>query len=383
MHYLDNAATTRPSEAACEALMRCATTAYGNPSSLHALGFEAERELRAARESVAAVLHTAPERIVFTGSGTEATNQALFGLADRRRGSKLVTTDAEHPCVLETLRAIAKQRGFTLCLLHTAGGAPSLEEAAAVIDGDTALVAMMLVNNETGAIFPAREVGELAAAAGAYYHVDAVQAFGKLPFSPEGLRCHTLAVSGHKVGGVKGVGALWVASDLRIPPLIYGGGQERGLRSGTEGMPAIAAFGAAARDYAARYSAENISALREEAVRGLEALGCVVHQPPVVCPCILNFSVPGYRSEPMLHLLSERGVYLSSGSACSSHKKSYSHVLMAMGLPERELQSALRVSFSPDSTREDVAALLEGIKACMQTLVREGPAQKAEGRLPL
>lgn len=371
MHYLDNAATTRPSEAAVAALMRSATVCYGNPSSLHALGFEAERELREARRSVAKALGTQPERIVFTGSGTEASNLALFGLADRRRGSKLITTDAEHPAVLETLRAVAQRGGFTLHLLSTAGGAPSLDEAAALIDNDTALVAMMLVNNETGAIFPVREVGALVQKTRARFHVDAVQAFGKLPFAPEGLLCHSLAVSAHKIGGVKGVGALWLAKGLPPSPVIYGGGQEHGLRSGTEPMPAIAAFGAAAGEYAARYAAAGIPALREAAVKGLLELGCVINQPPVACPSILNFSVPGLRAEPMLHLLSERGVYLSSGSACSSHKKGASHVLTAMGLPEPLLRGALRVSFGPDNTMQDVQALLEGIAACQTTLARE------------
>lgn len=371
MHYLDNAATTRPSEAAVAALMRSATVCYGNPSSLHALGFEAERELREARRSVAKALGTQPERIVFTGSGTEASNLALFGLADRRRGSKLITTDAEHPAVLETLRAVAQRGDFTLHLLSTAGGAPSLDEAAALIDNDTALVAMMLVNNETGAIFPVREVGALVQKTRARFHVDAVQAFGKLPFASEGLLCHSLAVSAHKIGGVKGVGALWLAKGLSPSPVIYGGGQEHGLRSGTEPMPAIAAFGAAAGEYAARYAAAGIPALREAAVKGLLELGCVINQPPVVCPSILNFSVPGLRAEPMLHLLSERGVYLSSGSACSSHKKGASHVLTAMGLPEPLLRGALRVSFGPDNTMQDVQALLEGIAACQTTLARE------------
>ena len=230
---------------------------------------------------------------------------------------------------------------------------------------------MMLVNNETGAIFPVREVGALVQKTRARFHVDAVQGFGKLPFTPEGLLCHSLAISAHKVGGVKGVGALWLAKGVSPAPVIYGGGQERGLRSGTEPMPAIAAFGAAAKDYLARYSHSNVSALRKTAVEGLEALGCVINEPPRPCPAILNFSVPGLRAEPMLHLLSERGVYLSSGSACSAHKKSASHVLIAMGLPDALLRSALRVSFSPESTMEDVAALLEGIKACQTTLARE------------
>ena len=371
MHYLDNAATTRPSEAAVAALTRAATVCYGNPSSLHALGFEAERELIAARQSVATALGTDPARITFTGSGTEATNIALQGLADRRRGKKLITTDAEHPAVLETLRAVAQRGGFSLHLLPTVGGAPSLEQAAALIDDDTALVSMMLVNNETGAIFPVREVGALVQKTRARFHVDAVQGFGKLPFTPEGLLCHSLAISAHKVGGVKGVGALWLAKGVSPAPVIYGGGQERGLRSGTEPMPAIAAFGAAAKDYLARYSHSNVSALRKTAVEGLEALGCVINEPPRPCPAILNFSVPGLRAEPMLHLLSERGVYLSSGSACSAHKKSASHVLIAMGLPDALLRSALRVSFSPESPMEDVAALLEGIKACQTTLARE------------
>jgi len=370
MIYLDNAATTKPSPAAVTALTEAATQCFGNPSSLHRAGMAAHRMLRRAREQVAAALSTDPERITFTSGGTEASNLALQGLADPHRGRVLVTTDAEHPAVLRTLEAVADKGGFTLKLLSTRGGAPSLEEAAAVINADTALVAMMLVNNETGAVFPVREVGRLCRAAGARFHVDAVQGFGKLPFSPEGLLCDTLAISAHKVGGVKGAGALWTAAGVRLRPTLFGGGQEKGLRSGTEPMPAIAAFGAAAEDYRRRYSHGAMQALYDRLEGELTALGCVVHRPPVLCPVILSFSVPGMRAEPMLSYLSAREICVSAGSACAAGKKSDSHVLTAYGLPPELLKGTLRASFSPDTTEDEILKLVEGIRGCLAELAR-------------
>ena len=370
MIYLDNAATTRPSPAAVAALTEAATDCFGNPSSLHQAGMAAHRLLRRAREQVAAALSTDPARITFTSGGTEASNLALQGLADRHKGRRIVTTDAEHPAVLRTLEAVAAAGDFELTLLSTRGGAPSAEEAARVIDKDTALVAMMLVNNETGAVFPVREVGALARAAGARFHVDAVQGFGKLPFSPEGLQCDTLAVSAPKVGGVKGAGALWTAAGVHLKPTLFGGGQEKGLRSGTEPMPAIAAFGAAAEDYRRRYSHGAMQALYDRLEGELTALGCVVHRPPVLCPVILSFSVPGMRAEPMLSLLSARGICVSAGSACAAGKKSDSHVLKAFGLPPELLKGTLRASFSPETTEEDILALVDGVRACMTELAR-------------
>ena len=368
-HYLDNAATTRPCEEAVEAALE-QMRHFGNPSSGHRPGLAAERALKLARRRVADALHTAPEQITFTGSGTEASNMALSGLADRRRGNRIVSTDAEHPAVLNTLRQL-EQQGFELVLLPTLGGLPDLEQAERLIDQNTALVAAMMVNNETGAIFPVVELGRMARAAGARYHIDAVQAFGKLPFDPKALGCDTLAVSAHKVGGLKGVGALWRAEKLHLPPLIHGGGQEGNLRSGTENMPGIAAFGAAVESLPRRYSAARVAALSAEALRRLEALGCVANRPPQAVPDILNISAPGYRAEPMLTALSERGVYLSAGSACSARSKRHSGVLAAMGLAEHLLASALRVSFGAESTEADVEALVRGIESCMAVLVRE------------
>ncbi|NLT58795.1 MAG: cysteine desulfurase [Clostridiales bacterium] len=367
-HYLDNAATTRPCAAAVAAMQDMAVHSYGNPSSLHRRGFEAEQRLKLARRQVADGLRCNPEDLVFTGSGTEAINTALLSLADRRRGDRIVSTDAEHPAVLETLRHLAQQ-GFSLTLLPTVGGCPDLAEAERAITDGVALVSMMLVNNETGARFPAAEVGALARRAGARYHVDAVQGFGKLPFSPGELGCDALSVSAHKIGGLKGTGALWVKEPRRLKPLIRGGGQEGGLRSGTENMPGIAAFGAAVQDHFARWDLQKTEALYDRACAGLLEQGCVLNRPPERLPTILNFSVPGLRAEPMLNLLSERGVYVSAGSACSARQKKHSPVLLAMGLEERLLEGALRVSFGIDNDMEDVEALLEGIAHCRRTLV--------------
>lgn len=368
-HYLDNAATTKPCAEAVEAALDMMRR-YGNPSSSHRLGLAAEQALRLARRQVAEALHSAPEQVTFTGSGTEASNLALLGLADRRRGGRIVATDAEHPAVRNTLLHLERQ-GFELVLLSTAGGCPDLEQAARAIDQNTALVTAMMVNNETGAIFPVAELGRMAQQAGARFHIDAVQGFGKLPFDPKAVHCDTLAVSAHKIGGLKGVGALWRAERLHLPPQIHGGGQEGNLRSGTENMPGIAAFGAAVVSHAGHYDPARIKALSDLAAQRLQALGCVLNRPPQAVPDILNISVPGHRAEPVLTALSRRGVYLSAGSACSAKSKRHSSVLAAMGLKEELLASALRISFGVDSTEADVDALVEGVNFCMDTLVRE------------
>lgn len=374
VHYLDNSATTKVLPEAAQAAMELMTGEYGNPSSLHTLGFAARQRVEAARAVVAARLGASPAEITFTSGGTEANNLALFGAAQARRrlGKKIVTTAVEHDSVLNPCRELEKQ-GFQVVYLKPDGaGRLPEEELCAAIDGDTILVSVMLVNNETGAVFPAAAAARAIRRkkAPALLHVDAVQAFGKVDFTPQKLGADLVTVSGHKVHAPKGIGALYVKKGARILPHVFGGGQERGLRSGTESAPLIAAFGKAAE--LLPKTGEALPVVRDLNARlrgGLARLeGVTVHSPEDALPYVLNFSAGRVRGETMLHFLAERGVFVSSGSACGKAKPS--HVLEAMGLPKDQVASALRVSFSRFSTPEDVEALLQGLKEGLGRLAK-------------
>ena len=368
MHYLDNSATTKVYRAASQKMLQMAEECFGNPSSLHGAGLAAEKELIKARESVAFGLGCKSENIIFTSGGTEADNIGIFGLADIHKGRKIVTTDAEHPAVLEAVKELGK-KGFETVFLPTMGGAPDMDTAAKVIDKDTALVTMMLVNNETGAIFPVDKIAaRIKANSNAKFHIDAVQAFGRVPFSAKTLGCDTLAVSAHKVGGPKGVGALYVADKVRLSQTVFGGGQEGNVRSGTENMPGIAAFGVAVdetfKDGDVRRT--SLAALRVYAVERLTAVGAVINEPPRAAPHIISFSILGQKAQPTLNKLSELGVYISTGSACSSKKSRHSHVLTAMGLKENRLDSALRCSMCLETSKDDIDALIFALSSIIK-----------------
>ncbi len=345
------------------------TQNYGNPSSLHAMGFRAEQELRGAREAVAEQIGAQPEEIFFTSGGTESNNIALFGAAHARkkRGNRIVTTQIEHPSVLNTVKKL-EQEGFEVVRLKPdRWGKISAEQVREAVTPETILVSMMAVNNEVGSILPVEAAADAIEEkkAPALLHADAVQAFGKLPLRVRKLRVDLMSVSAHKIHGPKGVGALYVRRGAHIEPLTYGGGQEKDMRPGTESMPLIAAFGAAVRalpDLGAELSAmrELNSFLRAE----LAKLGGVtVNSPEDALPYILNFSAGGVRAETMLHFLSDRGIYVSSGSACSKGRAS--HVLTAMGLTRERIASALRLSFCRFNTKEEArafaAALADGL----------------------
>lgn len=371
-HYLDNSATTRVLPEAAEKAAFLMTEGYGNPSSLHTMGFAARQAVEEARSLVAARLGAEPQEIVFTSGGTESNNLALFGaaLARKRLGNKIVTTAAEHDSVLGPCRELGKL-GFQVVELKPDRQGRLPEEALLeAIDGETILVSVMLVNNETGAIFPVEAAARAIRRkkAPALLHVDAVQAFGKLPFTPKKLGADLVTVSAHKIHGPKGIGALYVGKGARIRPHVFGGGQERGLRSGTESAPLIGAFGEAARllpdlrEALGKVGALN--ALLREKLRELPEV--TVHSPEDALPYVLNFSAGAVRGETMLHFLAQRQVYVSSGSACGKAKPS--HVLEAMGLPPQQVSSALRVSFSRFSTPEDVEALVQGLKEGLERL---------------
>ena len=372
-HYLDNSATTRVLPEAARKAAEVMVEEYGNPSSLHTRGFRARQELEASRETVAARLGAKPEELYFTSGGTEGNNLALFGaaLAKKRQGNRIVTTLAEHDSVLGTVGELEKQGFEVVRLRPDSEGHLSEEQLFDAVNEKTILVSMMLVNNETGAVFPvsaaARAIRRKKAPA--LLHTDAVQAFGKLEFSPAKLGADLCTVSAHKVHGPKGVGALYVSKSARILPHTFGGGQEKGLRPGTESVPLICAFGEAVRLLPKASEAgpemERLNGLLRGKLRELPEV--TVNSPEDGLPYILNFSAGRVRAETMLHFLAEQNIFVSSGSACGRAKPSY--VLEAMGLPKERISSALRVSFSRFSEEDDVLALAEALKKGLRTLL--------------
>ena len=372
-HYLDNAATTQTRPEAAQAAVTAMTEEWGNPSSRYAFGQEASGRLNEHRAQVAAGLGCRPEEVYFLSCGTEGDNWAIAAAVEknRRKGKHIITTAIEHAAVLEPIRELERQGYEVTWLQPDQQGIITAEQVETALRPDTILVAMMLVNNELGTVLPVAETARAirAARCPALLHCDAVQGFLKVPFTPEELGVDTLAVSGHKVHAPKGIGALYIRRGLRLPPLIRGGGQEEGLRSGTEPTAQTAAFAAAVeagraslerdlahmrelKDYAAR-------TLREQ-VPGLELIGAGT------APHILPVTLPGYKSEVVLRFLSDRGIYVSSGSAC--HKGKPSHVYAALKLPKPQLDGILRISFSYDTAREDVDALVQGLKEAQAQL---------------
>lgn len=372
--YLDNSATTRVCEKSAEKVLELMTQCYGNPSSLHKKGLEAQREVAHARQAVAVSLSAQPREIIFTSGGTEANNLAVLGgaAAGRRRGKRIVTTAIEHPSVLEPMRQLEKEGFEVVFLTPDADGRVPEEAVLKAVTGDTILISVMAVNNELGSIQPIEVLKKAVKRAGApaLVHVDGVQAYGKLPLRPEKLGIDLLTVSGHKIHGPKGVGALYVSKNARILPRTFGGGQERELRPGTEAAPLIAGLGAAVEelpDWRQAYS--RMEKLRDYTLQKLSGLeGVEVNSPVEGFPYLLNFSALGIRSETMLHFLAQRGIYVSSGSACAKGKQS--HVLKAAGLPDSRISSAIRVGFSRENTERDADALAEGVREGLACLAR-------------
>lgn len=371
--YLDNSATTRVCPEAAQKALEIMTECYGNPSSLHTMGFRAEQELSAARKAVAGALSALPEEITFTSGGTEANNLAIFGAAwARRQHRRIVTTAIEHPSVLACMAQLEKEGWQVVYLQPDSFGRISPQQVEEAITPDTALVSMMAVNNEVGSILPIETAARVIRRnkARTLLHVDAVQAFGKLPLKPGKIGVDLMTVSAHKIHGPKGAGALYIRKGVHIPARTLGGGQEKDLRSGTEAMPAWCAFGAAVKALPPIQQEEAaIRTLWQSCREGIKAIpGTVIQSPEDGLPYILNFSCGGVKAETMLHFLEERGIYVSSGSACAKGKAS--HVLEAMQLPRQQALSSIRVSFSRENTPEEVTALIQAVREGMETLVR-------------
>ena len=377
MIYLDHAATTPVAREVADTMYDVLLNGSGNPSSQYPYGAAAKKRLEADRAVIAAALGCKPDELYFTSCGTESDNWAIRLAAhqNRRVGKHIITTAVEHAAVLEPCKALELQ-GYEVTYLHPdATGHIRTEDLEAALRPDTVLVSMMLVNNETGAIQPVAEAAQVLKRhkSAALLHCDAVQGFLKLPFTPKGLGADLLTVSGHKIGGMKGVGALYIRSGLRAVPLLRGGGQEKGLRSGTEATPQIAAFAAACtaghqaldqhREYLSGLKAYTLEKLQAE-VPGL----VVVSQGDA--PHILAISLPGYPSQVVVRYLSDKGICLSSGSAC--HKGKASHVYASMNLSKAVRDGMLRISFGPENTREEIDALAEALHSATKELISMG-----------
>ena len=380
--YLDNSATTPLSAAARERINEVCDI-YGNPSSLHSMGQSAEKILRKAREDILGALGVRAREgeIVFTSCGTEASALAILGSAhakERRDAVRILTSDSEHPSVLNNINALEKE-GFEIVKIPTKGGVLDIAAIENALDKKIFLASFMLVNNETGAIY---NVAEAFAKIKAKYpeaitHCDAVQGFMKVSFTPANIKADLVTVSGHKLHAPKGVGALYISADMikkkKITPYLLGGGQESGMRSGTENTIGIAAFGASVADIKAKFAQNkaHFAELYSYTCEKIEALGIKINRPSgEYARHIINITLPNIKSETVLHFLSADGIFVSSGSACSSHSKTPSGTLIAFGLTPAEADCSLRISFSEYNTKEDIDALCASLKSALDRLVR-------------
>ncbi len=379
--YLDNSATTEISDVAKKKALE-ALEKYGNPSSLHLVGLEAEKLVSEARKNILSALGAKNKgALVFTSCGTEANSLALFGTAfakERREANRILTTDSEHPSISRAMDRLEKQ-GFEIVKIPTKGGVLDMSMLETALDKKIFLASFMMVNNETGAHYDVARAFSLVKEKypNAITHCDAIQGFLKIAFTPERINADLVSISGHKVHAPKGIGALYISNEMikqkKIAPFLVGGGQESGFRSGTENVVGISAFGASVADIYSRLSAviSHVSALREYAIERLSTLDVSLNIPEGNCaPHVINITLPNIKSETMLHLLSSKGIFVSSGSACSSHSAAPSSALLAFGLDSRRADSSLRISLSEYNTKEDIDALIDALSLGISTLVK-------------
>lgn len=363
--YLDNSATTKPCDVAVKKALEMCTENFCNPSSLHMGGFNAKKELDSARNTISRFLSCNDSEIVFTPSGTIANYTAIMGTArtKKREGKKIITTLLEHPSVLKNFELLAEQGFDTVYLKPNKDGKIDLEELSNAVDENTILVSVMAVNNEVGSIQDIYKIKGIIRdkKSKAFFHCDAVQAFGKIPLKPKKMGIDLMSMSAHKIHGLKGAGALYVNSSIRLMPAILGGGQENGLVSGTEAMPAICAFAAAVNDIGnVERNLNMVSEVKEYFIDKISELDKVyVNSPENSLPYIINISVEGVPSQVMLNSLSSMGIYVSAGSACAKGHRS--DVLTAMGIDPRKIDSAIRISLSKTTTTKDMDLLYNGI----------------------
>ena len=375
MIYVDNAATTRMSQTALNAMLPLLTEGFGNPSSLHSVGQAAAEELQQAREAVAECLNCTPREVVFTSGGSEADNQAILSAAAigaRKDKKHIVSTAFEHHAVLHTLQKLQKQ-GFDVELLPVgSSGTVTAEQVKKAIRDDTCLVTVMFANNEIGSILPIAEIGAVCREKGVLFHTDAVQAVGHLPIDVQAQNIDLLSLSAHKFHGPKGVGALYARTGVPLTPLIEGGAQERGKRAGTENVPAIAGMAAALKEAVANLgeNAKKMAALRDRLIAGLAAIphSALNGDPVNRLPGNVNFCFEGIEGESLLLLLDAKGICASSGSACTSGSLDPSHVLLAIGRPHEVAHGSLRLSLSEANTPEEVDYILTEVPKIVERL---------------
>ena len=367
MIYLDNSATTKPCQAAVEAIANAMTENWGNPSALYGFGIDAARELRSARRRLAAAMGAEPDRVFFTSGGTEADNWAVFGAVKRmgKRGKHIITTAMEHHAILNCMKELEAQ-GFEITYLTPdALGNITVDALKAALRRDTILVSVMMVNNEVGSVMPIAQMARLThrMCPDAIFHTDAVQGFLKIPFQAKSLGADLISVSSHKIHGPKGAGALYISPRLKsFPPLLQGGGQEGGYRSGTEATPAIFAFAAAAAEGAGTMAGDTVreKQLLESLCIRLSALKGVVINGSHQAPHILSLSIPGLPTQNSINILQDAGICVSAGSACAKGHRS--HVLSAMGVDGAVIDGAFRVSLSRETTVEELDRLVDVIR---------------------
>ena len=372
MIYFDNAATTRALDEVAESVKTMLLDNYGNPSSQSMMGVNAENEIIKARKIIASSINALPEEIYFTSGGTESDNWAVFGTARGyiRNGKHMITTAIEHPAVLMPLMQL-KEMGWDITVLGVSGeGYTDIDELKAAIRKDTVLVSTILINNETGTIQNVSEISKAVKSVNpdTLYHVDAVQAYGKYPIDVKKIGIDMLSVSGHKIHGPKGVGFFYMKKGLKVKPIIYGGGHERGQRSGTENTPSIVGLAEAVRiDMEEQEKAlENVMAVKKRLAERIltEIPKTHINGPSIeeASPYVLNISFNGLRSEVLLHALEEKEIYVSAGSACNSKKKGASSVLKALGLSDERVEGAIRFSFCRYNTVEEADRCFEVLK---------------------
>lgn len=375
--YLDNSATTRCCDKATEMMVTLLTKDYGNPSSLHMKGVDAEKYITEAKERIAKTLKVQEKEIVFTSGGTESNNLALIGaaLANQRAGKHIISTCIEHPSVSNPLIWL-EENGFEVTFLKVDKyGVISLEELKEAMRPDTILVSLMQVNNEIGAVEPIEEAGKIIKEVNpnCIFHVDAIQSYGKMRIMPKKLNCDMLSVSGHKIHGPKGSGFLYIKDKTKVKPQMLGGGQQKGMRSGTENVPAIAGLGVAAEEIYTDFEekVEHLYELKEyfiEQVTKIDGVSVNGHISKDSAPHIISVSIKGVRAEVILHTLEDRNIYVSSGSACSSNKPALSGTLKNIGLANDLLDSTIRFSFCVNTTKEEVDYALEVMKEVIPML---------------
>ncbi len=364
--YFDNSATTKPCDAAVKAAENAMLECWGNPSSLHYKGSEAAHLLKTARRQVAALAGCTDEQLFFTSSGTTANNTAIFGVYEKlkKRGNRVVTTSIEHPSVLEAMRRLEERGVEVIRLAPDPNGKIDENEFFDAVNENTILVSCMAVNNEVGSVLPVKSIRAAVKRAGApaVIHADCVQAFGKTDVSLKALDADIITVSGHKIHALKGVGAIVLKQKGLIKPYVLGGGQEQNIHSGTEALPNIASFGAAADEAKnIKANAEAVAKLKNQFINEIAGIPCVtVNSPADAIPYIANISILGLPSQPIVNYMSEKGICISAGSACKLGHRS--PVLTAMGLSPEIIDSAVRISFSRFNTPGEVSALADCVK---------------------